>query len=266
MAKVRVYELARQLNTSNKVLLDKLAEINISVKSHMSVIDEEVIPVVKEALFGGKSEVVVEKRVKGSVIRRRKKIIKKLPEAQEAPRQIEAEADVDSESRDEDPAVKPEIKPGDLSAPDLESAEEKEVKLAEPVGSKGEVKEGEKSAEKAKDAKVKPGKAKPLEGKKPKKKAKQKKKEKAAKIISLPEIREARPSIDKADVEPSTDTAIKKEKKMAPQEVIMDSQEDKVSPKGKGKHKKKYKQSLKVPDEDKGFFKKKISYSKKEVL
>jgi len=259
MAKVRVYELARQLNTSNKVLLDKLAEINISAKSHMSVVDEEVIPVVREALLGGKSEVVVEKRVRGSVIRRRKKVVKKLPEA---------EADVVSESRDEDAAVKSEVKPEEVSDPGPESAEEKVVKLVEPAGSKGKVKEGKKAgkhAAKTKDVKVKPEKAEPVEGKKPKKKAKQKRKEKAAKIISLPEIREARPSVDKADFEPSTDTDAKEEKSM-PQEVAVGLEGDKVSPKDKGKHKKKHKQSHKVPDEDKGFFKKKISYRKKEVL
>ena len=38
MAKIRVYELAKQLNMTNKVLLEKLKEMDIAVKSHMSAI------------------------------------------------------------------------------------------------------------------------------------------------------------------------------------------------------------------------------------
>jgi translation initiation factor IF-2 len=33
MAKIRVYELAKQLNMTNKVLLEKLKEMDIAVKS-----------------------------------------------------------------------------------------------------------------------------------------------------------------------------------------------------------------------------------------
>ena len=73
MAKIRVYELAKQFNMTNKVLLEKLREINIAVKSHMSAIEEARVAAVKEAIFGGKAEVVTEKRIKTTVIRRRKK-------------------------------------------------------------------------------------------------------------------------------------------------------------------------------------------------
>ena len=35
MAKVRVYELAKDLNMTNKALLNKMKELKIEVKSHM---------------------------------------------------------------------------------------------------------------------------------------------------------------------------------------------------------------------------------------
>lgn len=41
MEKIRVYELAKELNTTSKRLMEKLAEINIIVKNHMSLIEKE---------------------------------------------------------------------------------------------------------------------------------------------------------------------------------------------------------------------------------
>jgi translation initiation factor IF-2 len=41
MEKYRVYELAKELNTTSKRLMEKLAEINIVVKNHMSLLDEK---------------------------------------------------------------------------------------------------------------------------------------------------------------------------------------------------------------------------------
>ncbi|MFZ5989833.1 MAG: translation initiation factor IF-2 [Bacillota bacterium] len=47
MTKIRVYELAKELNTSSKRLMEKLAEINIVVKNHMSLLEENEL----EALY-----------------------------------------------------------------------------------------------------------------------------------------------------------------------------------------------------------------------
>lgn len=47
MEKVRVYELAKELNTTSKRLMEKLAEININVKNHMSLLEEHEL----EALY-----------------------------------------------------------------------------------------------------------------------------------------------------------------------------------------------------------------------
>jgi len=40
MDKVRIYELAKELNTTSKRLIEKLAEINITVKNHMSFLED----------------------------------------------------------------------------------------------------------------------------------------------------------------------------------------------------------------------------------
>ena len=40
MEKVRVYELAKELNTTSKRLMEKLAEIDINVKNHMSLLED----------------------------------------------------------------------------------------------------------------------------------------------------------------------------------------------------------------------------------
>ena len=56
LAKKRVYELAKQLNISNKDLIEKLNELGIEVNNHMSTVDEENAELVKELLGGKKNE------------------------------------------------------------------------------------------------------------------------------------------------------------------------------------------------------------------
>ena len=85
MAKTtRVYELARDLNMTNKDLLEKLKELDIPVGSHMSSLDEETVDSVKDRLRGKqKTSQIEEVRVKPTVIRRRKKVVKAKPAAEE---------------------------------------------------------------------------------------------------------------------------------------------------------------------------------------
>lgn len=73
MAKIRVYELARELNLKNKQLLDKLHEMQIEVASHMSSLDDEVVARIKQNLFDRKEKASQDTRVKPTVIRRRPK-------------------------------------------------------------------------------------------------------------------------------------------------------------------------------------------------
>ncbi|MFO8082702.1 MAG: translation initiation factor IF-2 [Desulfobacterales bacterium] len=75
MAKIRVYELARNLNMKNKELLDKLENMNISVRSHMSSLDDDTVAEIKANIYAQKKTGSVEvTRVKPTVIRRRKKV------------------------------------------------------------------------------------------------------------------------------------------------------------------------------------------------
>ena len=60
MAKVKVHELAKELNIQSKEILQYLSEQNIEVKSHMSSIEDDVIKVVKKKF--AKSEPVKEEK------------------------------------------------------------------------------------------------------------------------------------------------------------------------------------------------------------
>ena len=60
MAKVKVHELAKELNIQSKEILEYLSEQNIEVKSHMSSIEDDVIRVVKKKF--AKSEPVKEEK------------------------------------------------------------------------------------------------------------------------------------------------------------------------------------------------------------
>lgn len=76
MAKIRVYELAKQLDMDSKLLADKLIAAGLPVKNHISTLDEDSVRKAREIIEGSSSVKVVieEERVKSNVIRRRKKI------------------------------------------------------------------------------------------------------------------------------------------------------------------------------------------------
>ena len=75
MAKIRVYELAKELGLDNKEILARLRVLKIPVKSHMSVVPEEEIERIKQSLAESENVStpggVEEKRVTRRVIRRR---------------------------------------------------------------------------------------------------------------------------------------------------------------------------------------------------
>ena len=74
MAKMKVYELARDLNVTVKALLDMMKRIGINAKSHMSALDDESVHKFKQSLFYNPDNEVMP-AVKPTVIRRRKKIV-----------------------------------------------------------------------------------------------------------------------------------------------------------------------------------------------
>ena len=75
MAKVRVYELAKELNMDSKDLVDKLKASGINVKNYMSTLDEDAVTKARDVSLGKVSEVIEEKRIRPTVIRRRKKTV-----------------------------------------------------------------------------------------------------------------------------------------------------------------------------------------------
>ncbi len=88
MAKVRVYELAKELSMDSKELVEKLKTGGIPVKNYMSTLDEQTVAKAREVALGVVSEVIEEKRIRPTVIRRRKKTV--TVEAEKVPERVEA--------------------------------------------------------------------------------------------------------------------------------------------------------------------------------
>jgi translation initiation factor IF-2 len=87
--------LARELNLTNKVLMDKLQALGITIGSHMSSLDDEAVQRAKAGIFGKKETGLEQTRVKPTVIRRRRKVSEpqEEPTAEAAPEVLpEAEA------------------------------------------------------------------------------------------------------------------------------------------------------------------------------
>ncbi len=72
MAKVKVFQLAKELNLTSKDLLYYLEELGIIVKSHMSALTEDEVKRVKQAF----SEKKTEKKAKKVIVRKRAKVVK----------------------------------------------------------------------------------------------------------------------------------------------------------------------------------------------
>ncbi|HUU79821.1 MAG TPA: translation initiation factor IF-2 [Acidobacteriota bacterium] len=108
MAKVRVYELAKELNLDSNDLLEKLIAGGMSIKNHMGTLDEEAVLRAKEIVTGAVSvsEVIEESRIKPTVIRRRRKII--TIEQEVSPEKAEEQAGVERAEALEPEALPPE--------------------------------------------------------------------------------------------------------------------------------------------------------------
>ncbi|TET87792.1 MAG: translation initiation factor IF-2 [Desulfobacteraceae bacterium] len=161
MAKVRVYELAKELSIDSKELVEKLLGGGMSIKNYMSTLDEDAVLKAKEITSGVISEFIEERRIKPTVIRRRRKIKK-----------VEAEI----------PAAKAEEEAGKERVEDLKPEElQEEERLGEAVAGEGVLEKEGLPAQKAEpeipveEAKVKP------------KKTKKKKIERPARIIKRAE-------------------------------------------------------------------------------
>jgi translation initiation factor IF-2 len=261
MAKIRVYELARDLNMTNKVLLEKVRSMDIQVKSHMSSLNDDTVAKVRKNILGKSAKEIEETRIKPTIIRRRKRRVQKVP--------VPEEADAISESLPEEKEIAGQpvekiLKDKEHPAEKEPQEEKKQDAAEEDIIPTALIKEEEKPEKPVESKPEKPEVPKPL---KPKKRSKKFPKETPAKIIKLPvapppekkatEIKKDRvfkrktkapktfkPLKGRAETKiPVADPSVKDKKKLAKPE-----QQDGEGPRGKK------------------FFKKKISFRKKEVV
>ena len=71
MSKMRVYELAKELNVGSKEFIARLEKLGLAVKSHSSSLESSDIERIREEFASGEPVEVEEKRIKTTVIRRR---------------------------------------------------------------------------------------------------------------------------------------------------------------------------------------------------
>ncbi len=93
MTRMRVHELAKELNMENKDLIDRIIRMGIQVKNHMSTLTDSAVLKIRQQFSEAKSETIEEKRIGREVIRRRKKVSEEevVPAAPEAVGQPAAE-------------------------------------------------------------------------------------------------------------------------------------------------------------------------------
>jgi translation initiation factor IF-2 len=171
MAKLRVYELAKELDIPNTDLLERIDSLGIQIKGHMSSLDEEQAQLVRDMATGRSQQLIEEKRVRRGVIRRRRKIVKTEP----PPEEVETEIAAETAPPVEEPAEA--VVEAELPLPVVEGeAPEVEPEKPEKVEPDVGVAKKKKPAKKVKEKE-----------KKVKKPRRRGKKGAVAKIIKLPE-------------------------------------------------------------------------------
>lgn len=210
MAKVRVYELARELNMESKALVEKLIAGGVAIKNYMSTLDEAEAARARDIATGAVSEVVEEKRIKPTVIRRRRKKVRVQPEEPSMPpsgeeseveetsaeTRVESEEAVVSEAEPKPKKEKPEEKAGPepveegaaeaIEKREAEPEQELEETTAEALSEEATVEKAAEAVEPVETVEAeKPDKKKPeaKEAKSKTKKGKKKASEEPAKII-----------------------------------------------------------------------------------
>ncbi len=78
MARMRVHELAKELNMNNKDLIDRILKLGVQVKNHMSTLTESTVEKIRDQFSEGKGQTVEKRKVVTGtgdrvVVRRRKK-------------------------------------------------------------------------------------------------------------------------------------------------------------------------------------------------
>jgi translation initiation factor IF-2 len=257
MSKIRVYELARELNLTNKALMDKLQGLGIAVGSHMSSLDDEAVQRAKAVIFGKKEAGLDEKRVKPTVIRRRRKVsdLPEEPALDVAPEAVpEAEAPVPPVAEiAPEPEAAPVIEEADLPEPAPEPVAEPIA--AEPVEVPGSVPAEEPVPTVAEPAVV--------PGDRLKKTVKKIKRDEPAKIIKLPVAPIERPVERPTITPPSPDRLNRAPARPAPAQEAGPPPTD---AEGRDAKRKKKKGKGEEGEAEKKFIKKKISFRTKAVI
>lgn len=300
MAKVRVYELAKELDIGNKELLERLSAIGVKVERHVNSLEDDVVEIIRSHFKDNKEKTddktakpFEEKRIKGNVIRRRPRISKEDKKQEVKPEEeIIAEMPVENKSEvilsDE---VLPEISEDiDIHAHGIDKVKDEEaiqepvmVKEAEAVKDSDTIEELEivkdhdtiketvkieekdepESVKKADDVSKPPAE----KAKKVKKTKKKKPVDTPAKIIKLPEkiVIQTESKIDKKKVEDvggKVEPRVKETKKSVFVEEVVDRSE-----KTQGRKNKKGKRSDKDTDDNRLESVKKRKYSdSKEII
>jgi len=277
MAKTRVYELARDLNLTNQILLSKLNELDISVKSHMSSLDDEAVDKVKTVIFGKKEVSIEETRVKPTVIRRRRKKVPLEVVAEPTADTVEIAAEQETAAEVVESKEAPAEQASAEAVEKIEAADKKHSEALKKVDEKvaEELTEGEPTEEVV----VEPAPETPesqeapadqvespvtLKEKKPKKVVKKPKKEFAAKIIQLPvKPVEKTPEKKVATLEKPKGKVKRMPSRPPAAKPVVPPQEVLAKETKKKKSKQKHAEDV---EGNKKFLKKKISFRKKSVI
>jgi len=126
MAKIRVYELAKDLNMTNRALLNKMKELKIEVKSHMSSLENSAVSAIKRSLLG-KDKSKKDVKIRPSVIRRRKQIVEE---------DVEIKTDEDSSESVEEKESSEEQVQAESEAEESDDKGIKEQEVSEPESPK----------------------------------------------------------------------------------------------------------------------------------
>ncbi len=248
MAKLRVYELAKELEIPNTDLLERIDSLGMQIKGHMSSLDEEQAQLLRDTVTGRAQQLIEEKRVRRGIIRRRRKIVKAEPPAEEMETEVAAETAPPVEEQAE------EVVEAELPSSVVEGeAPEVEPEKPEKVEPDVEVAKKKEPAKKVKEKE-----------KKVKKPRRRGKKEAAAKIIKLPERgAEAVPEPKKAEP--------KIEESMEAVEIVVEpvpappGPEDEAR-KRPGKPKKKKGKRARVDESEEGPVRRGLPSRRKEVV
>jgi translation initiation factor IF-2 len=139
MSKMRVYELAKELNVGSKEFIARLEKLGIAVKSHSSSLESSDVERIRKEIASGEPVEVEEKRIKTTVIRRRavrhpveveEKITVEIPKA-ELPKETEEVPVVEKKEKVEVSEVKEKLERKEKPAKEIPA---KKVEKKLPAG------------------------------------------------------------------------------------------------------------------------------------